>query len=65
MRVFDGWLEPAGRHEACDEKDEAWVSNNLQGDLSDLARQHKASLIVLKRFRRLSLGTRNVSSEML
>jgi predicted N-acyltransferase len=35
---------------ACDEKDDAWLANALQGSLRTYARQKKASLVVLKDF---------------
>jgi predicted N-acyltransferase len=51
MRVLMvGCAAGTGDLSACDERDETWVANALQGSLSTYARQNKASLIVLKDF---------------
>jgi len=51
MRVLMvGCAAGTGDLGACDEKDDAWVANALQGSLRTYARQKKASLVVLKDF---------------
>jgi predicted N-acyltransferase len=51
MRVLMvGCAAGAGELDACDTKDEPWVANTLQANLSAYVRQNKASLIVLKDF---------------
>ena len=51
MRVLMvGCVAGTGDLDACEAKDEPWIANTLQTSLSGYARQHKASLVVLKDF---------------
>ena len=51
MRVLMvGCAAGTGDLDACDTKDESWAANTLQTSLSAYAKQHKASLVVLKDF---------------
>jgi predicted N-acyltransferase len=51
MRVLmAGCAAGAGDLGACNDKDEAWMANALQGSLRTYARKNKASLVVLKDF---------------